>query len=249
MTSAIVIGQSHCVAIQEALSRTSSTSADISVYRLESKNRPYETDTVTAAEAVAIVEGSPPDSRLFLSTYGTYHNIWGLLRSGPDFDFLLDPHDAPDPAGAVHIPHRAVASAFEAHLAKPSFIRKMQKAAKAPVYLLSTPPPKGDNEFMLERLMSQKKKSYRGRAVEDIGIERPLARLKLWQMEMQAIDRWASAEGMQFIPAPVAALDGSGFLDKAFYSDATHANERYGALVVDQIRAVLSAGSGLQAYG
>ena len=44
---------------------------------------------------------------------------------------------------------------------------------------------------------------------------------------------------MEFVAAPQEALDGSGFLDPAFYSDATHANEQYGALVVDQICAIV----------
>ena len=239
MTNAIVIGQSHCVAIQQALSTHRQKVRGVSVYRLESKNRPYERDTISAKDAVSIVKNGPSDACVFISAYGTYHNIWGLLRSGPEFDFLLDRDDAPDPDARVRIPHRAVASAFERHLGKPGFIRRIEKAASSPLFLLSTPPPKGDNDYMLERLTSHKKKSYRGRIVEEIGVERPLSRLKLWQMESRVIASWAASEGMEFIAAPQEALDESGFLHPAFYSDATHANEQYGALVVDQICAIL----------
>ena len=247
MTTAVVIGQSHCVAIQQALASERNGVSGISVHRLESKNRPYEQDTITAAEAVSIVKGSPADALIFLSTYGTYHNIWGLLRSGPDFDFLLEPGDVPDPDADVRIPHRAVANAFEQRLVKPAFVRRIQKAARSRLYLLSTPPPKGDNAFMLDRLMGQKKKSYRGKDVEEIGVERPQSRLKLWQMETRAIARWAAAEGMEFIGVPPEALDKDGFLDASFYSDATHANERYGALVIDQICRVLDSKSAREA--
>ena len=239
MTHAIVIGQSHCVAIHQALSTQRRQVRGVSVYRLESKNRPYEPDTISARDAVSIVKNSPSDARVFLSIFGTYHNIWGLLRSGPEFDFFLDQEDPPDPDARVRIPHRAVAGAFERHLSKPGFLQRMEKTASSPLYLLSTPPPKGDNDYMLERLTSQKKRSYRGRDVAEIGVERPLSRLKLWQMETRAITRWAASEGMEFVAAPQEALDGSGFLHSAFYSDATHANEHYGALVVDQICAIV----------
>jgi hypothetical protein len=240
MIRAIVIGQSHSAAIANGLSAERPGVEGIAVYRLEDSKRPYERDTVTLREAVERVRELPPDGLVFLSMLGTYHNILGLLRSGEDFDFFLDPDDVPDSAASVRIPHRAIASAFDQHLVKPAAIRKIQSVANSRVFLLSSPPPKQDNAFMLERIMGQKKKVYRGRNVHDVGLERPESRLKLWLLETQAMARWAASEGLHFVPAPLEAFDSAGFLDPKFYSgDATHANALYGALVIDQICSIL----------
>lgn len=240
MTRAIVIGQSHSAAIAQGLATERANVDGISVYRLEDSKRPYERDTVKLGEAVEIVREQPADTLLFLSMLGTYHNILGLLQSGQSFDFFLDPNEAIDPEAEVRIPHRAIASAFEQHLVTPVPIRKLRSAAKSKVFLLSSPPPKRSNEFMLERFLSQKKKSYQGRSVSEVGLERPESRLKLWQLETRAMAVWAATENIEFVPAPRAALDQDGFLHRRFYlNDATHANAQYGALVIDQICEIL----------
>ena len=238
MSRAVVIGQSHSAALAQALLTERKEVSGISVHRLEDRKRPYEREVITLDDAVSLVRRLPAETRVFLSTLGTYHNIWGLLRSGPAFDFLLDPCDAPDPNAEIQVPHRAIASAFDQHLAKPSLVRKIQAAAKSRVYLLSAPPPKQNNAFMLERFMAQKKQSYRGISVGDVGLERPETRLKLWLMETRATARWAASENLYFVPAPTEAFDDKGFLHPQFYSDATHANAGYGALVIDQISAI-----------
>ena len=238
MSRAVVIGKSHSAALAQALLTERKEVRGISVHRLEDRKRPFERDVITLDNAVSLVRRLPAATRVFLSTLGTYHNIWGLLRSGPAFDFLLDPCDAPDPNAEIQVPHRAIASAFDQHLAKPSLVRKIQAAAKSRVYLLSAPPPKQNNAFMLERFMAQKKQSYRGISVGDVGLERPETRLKLWLMETRATARWAASENLYFVPAPTKAFDDKGFLHPQFYSDATHANGGYGALVIDQISAI-----------
>ena len=241
MNRAVVIGQSHCAALAQALLTERQTVSEVSVHRLEDRKRPYERDVISLDGAVKLIQGLPAETRVFVSTPGTYHNIWGLLRSGPSFDFLLDPGDTPDPEAEIHVPHRAIASAFEQHLAKPSLVRKIQQAARSRVFLLSTPPPKQSNTFMLDRFMAQEKPSYRGVSVSEVGLERPATRLKLWRMETRALGKWATSADLEFVPAPAGSFDEDGFLHPQFYSDATHANSGYGALVIDQIIAITAS--------
>ena len=249
MIDAVVIGQSHSAAIAQALLSERAGVKGITVHRLEDRKRPYERDVITLQEAVVLTRKLPADTPVFLSTLGTYHNIWGLLRSGQDFDFFLNPDDDPDPDVEVRIPHRAIASAFEKHLVKPTLVRKIQAVAKSRVFLLSTPPPKQSNEFMLERFMRQKKQSYRGISVEEVGLERPESRLKLWLMETRALAKWAASENLEFVEAPREAFDATGFLDPRLYSDATHANAKYGALVIDQICEIVDGVREKRAHG
>jgi hypothetical protein len=103
---------------------------------------------------------------------------------------------------------------------------------------------------MLERFMSQKKKSYQGRSVAEIGLERPESRLKLWQLETRSMAAWAASEKIEFVLPPSQAFDADGFLDRRFYSDdATHANAQYGALVIDQVSAILKESTKVSADG
>jgi len=219
------------------------------VHRLEDPKRPYERDVITLDDAVKLVQSLPAEIRVFISTLGTYHNIWGLLRSGQAFDFLLDAGDDPDPAAEVRIPHRAMASAFQRHLVKPTLVRKIQAVAKSRAALLSTPPPKQSNEFMLDRFMKQKSRRIEESVLRKSAWKRPESRLKLWLMETRAMAAWCASENLDFVPAPAGAFDVNGFLHPRFYSDATHANAKYGALVIDQICTIVEESGKMSASG
>lgn len=239
-TRAVIIGESHTNAVAQAIAEDPAAYEGIEVYRLHSPNRPSEPNTVSVPEAVAIIEALPEGGQVFLAMLGTYHNILGLLRAGEDYDFLLDGQDSPDPSATARIPHRAMASAFEQHFAQAGTIKRFRAVAKSAMHVLSSPPPKQSNRYVRHRFMRQTKRAYHGRSVEDVGVERPASRRKLWLMETMAIARWAGAHGMRFVPAPAAAFNGSGFLARKYYfEDATHANARYGALVLQQIRETL----------
>lgn len=249
MNSAIVIGQSHVNAIAEALAQRS-TPSEISLYRLESKGGMPEPGAISTSEAVALVAGAQSTTPVFLSVLGTYHNILGLLRSGEQFDFLLDPEEIADSTTATQIPHRAIANAFDAIFSASNTLRRLREAANSPLYLLSTPPPKQCNEFILESFMRQKKPMYRGKSVRDIGIETPEKRAKLWLMETQLLRRWAKSHAMEFVPAPARAFSEGKFLSRDYYAgDVTHANAAYGALVVEQIEEILQTQAECSVHG
>ena len=237
MTRAVVIGQSHCNSIATALEGERD---GIAVYRVGVPFAEGE-EPFTFSAAMRMVAGLSEKLPIFVSTLGAYHNQLGLLESGTPFDFLLEPADetaAPPPA--VRVPNRAVASAFNLIFNEAVKIRKLKRAARAPIYMLSTPPPKQDNAFVKSILMKQKKKVYNGRSFLEFDVERPEIRLKLWRLEARLLEQWSALEDMHFVAAPEEAFDEAGFLSPRFYEDATHANAQYGSLVVDQIRMILA---------
>jgi hypothetical protein len=241
LSAAVVIGQSHVNAIAEALKGAGASSA-VSVYRLQTKSGAPEPGTISTAEAVELVAGLEPSTGVFVSILGTYHNILGLLRSEEDFDFQLSPDDSADAVGATQVPHRAIASAFEAVFSDSNAVKRIQGAVSSPIHLLSTPPPKECNQFILESFLRQKKAMYRGQSVSEIGIETPQKRAKLWLLETQLLRRWAESHGMHFVPAPARAVTDGMFLSRDFYgSDVTHASAAYGALVLAQIQEILQS--------
>jgi hypothetical protein len=238
VTRAIIIGQSHCEAIGQALEQQRNRYPDICVHRLQDKRS--RDNTISMPDALELIAGLPADTSLFFAVLGGYHNLLGLVRSGKNFDFLLRPDDRPDPETKIIVPHRAVASAFEEQFSEAAKIRNLIVAANCRLFLLSSPPPKGDNDYIMERFRRPKNRIYRDKVVAEFGIERPETRLKLWQMEQGLMDQWAQTFGMQFLPAPGSAFDSKGFLKEDYYEDdVTHANSGYGALVLEQVAGIV----------
>lgn len=240
MARAIVIGHSHCEAIAQALAEARESFGAISVYRLQDK-RPSE-HSISLSEACELAADASPDDRIFLSVLHGYHNLLGLVRSGDAFDFFLHPDERPDPDAKVRVPHRAIASAFDAQFEDVDKIRALITCASCPIFLVSAPPPKWSNEFILERFMRPKNRVYRNKVVEDFGVEKAESRLKLWLLEERLMAQWADSLGMRFLPAPPAAFDDRGFLKEIYYDDdVTHANSGYGALVLRQIAEIFES--------
>ena len=240
MTRAIIIGQSHCHAIGQALEQHGDRYPEICVYRLDDKRS--KDDAISLADALELVGNLPPEVCLFLAVLGGYHNLLGLVRAGESFDFLVGPEDTPDPQVKFRVPHRAIVSAFEPQFTEAGKIRRLIAAASCTLFLLSSPPPKADNDFIMERFTRPKNRIYRNKVVAKFGVERPESRLKLWQLEEGLMAQWAQTLKMQFLPAPRLAFDSNGFLKADYYEDdVTHANSGYGELVLEQVAAIVRA--------
>ena len=237
-----MIGQSHSAAIADALGEDDSAGSSITIHRLGSKNRPFERGTVSAENAIKLAGSLSPNDAVFLAMLGTFSNYIGMLRSGCDYDFLLAPSDEVEAGPVARIPHRAMTMAFDANRGQGPTIEKIRTASKAPVFLLSSPPPKESNDYILHRLLRQSDRLKYGKSVQEFGIERPQTRRKLWQLETALSATWAQTLDITFVDAPTKCFNSNGFLArKYYYDDATHANARYGALVVQQIREIMQS--------
>jgi hypothetical protein len=249
VTCAVLIGQSHSAALEQALASECSGVEGLVTYRIGNKGRSAERHTIDDEEAIPIAQSVPVDVPIFLALLGTYHNYLGLLISGRAFEFICE-HADEAASGTEYIPHRALASAFESYLRGYSMVDRLLAVAKAPLFLLSAPPPKESNDYILNRLLRQGKRIQYGRSVGEVGIERPEARLKLWKMEVMLTRRWARAKGVEFVDAPSECFNSAGFLARKFYhDDATHANSAYGALVVRQILSITDQMRKMAAHG
>ena len=69
-----------------------------------------------------------------------------------------------------------------------------------------------------------------------IGIAPPSVRRKLWFVVQELMAETAAAYGAVFVASPDAAQDGDGLLRLDMSGgDISHANERYGRLVIGQL--------------
>lgn len=184
------------------------------------------------------------DSVFFLIE-GNYHNIYSLVDLPIRFDFNLPDHlikDSSSPCYDVLInhfnksitvlPYGIVLSQLSEDLRFVfSLTEKLHKAFKlVNCYLMEPPPPVPASHVI----------SFPHPFEEMIrvhGIARPEFRFKIYLTYLDAIRTNASRLNLRYIEVPIDAIAFSdGFL-KDFYlhTDATHANEAYGKLVLNQI--------------
>lgn len=170
------------------------------------------------------VERAKAASLVAITLLGTEHNICGLLRHEKPFDVML-PGDVD--VAAELIPY---------HIAREMFLEKMRANWPVPKIVaavdravhIATPPPK--EVIVWDRPESRPPLE---------ALNAPERRLRLWKVEMDALRLRCDELGMEYLPPPRDALTADGFLDPDFAaSDALHANKRYGALVLEQLRVI-----------
>jgi hypothetical protein len=120
---------------------------------------------------------------------------------------------------------------FEDLMRRNKSVKGFREAARCKVCHLATPPPKGDDDFVLAHA-----KNYRGVSIADTGITAAWLRLKLWQLEMLVLQSVCKDWNMLFFAAPGEGRTAEGFLKPEFYEkDATHANAAYGELMLTEL--------------
>lgn len=172
---------------------------------------------------------------VFSAVGGTVHNIIGLVRHPEPFDFVLpEQPDLPmDPAATV-LPVAAVIAAIMARQQEYlDIIGLVRRTARGRVYHLEPPPPLRDSGKILadvpwmffENLTSEVSPA-------------PL-RYKLWRLATRVVRDYCELHDVGFVAFPHEAADTSGYLRPEYYGDAMHVNRAYGALVLEQIRALI----------
>ncbi len=173
---------------------------------------------------------------LVISLLGTGHNIFGLIEHDIPFylwDDYQSEHSAP---GKDLIPINLIYDMFIDFCKKNKRILELKKGTKAKVVHLMTPPPKGENDYIKSKISR-----YRDKVIGDYAINPPKIRLKLWQLEMKALRDICEDYDIEILPPPECAIDDAGFLKIDYYgSDATHANIKYGKLVLSQLEKLIS---------
>ena len=239
MIRAVIFGESHTVCLAQALPAGLERLGGISIHRFAGKRSFAGDGAISMNEAVALIEHLPPTVPVFLSIMGGYHNLMGLVRQEPNFDFVLKPDAAmADLDFATVVPCRAIADALDFYIQPSSKYLPIRKAASGPVYLIGTPPPKEQDDFILGRFAQANKQNYRGQNVLEIGLNSARLRLKFWELERERSEHWARAHDIAYLGPPPEAFDANSFLAERYYEDATHANKDYGALVLEQILAI-----------
>jgi hypothetical protein len=183
---------------------------------------------------------------LALAWRGNQHNGDFLFMPGQVLDLL--PRFYPDRSvikGAVIVAESAIRDHLQPSMDELSgLLRKL--GGGGPHLVLGTPPPLGDQALVRTRLGREPSFVDRARALgmdmATIGLAPPSVRRKLWFVIQRMMAETAAAHGAIFVPHPPGAEDAEGYLRLDMSGgDITHANERYGRLMLGQMAIVLSS--------
>ena len=229
----LILGDSHTRAISKAseINGPCINGVDFEIIWVNFRNTPDARGDMPFDQALDRVSGLNQPDLVVISILGTFHNRFSLVQHELPFDFIMPGEDYMPVEGTVLVPYNTVYDEMKSFLQRNRSIVKIRDRAPCRVSHISTPPPKQDNEFIRERV-----KKYRDKIVDETGISAPGLRLKAWKLEARALGEFCSERGVIFVPAPGTCCDTEGFLKEEYYAqDATHANELYGRLVMQQL--------------
>lgn len=235
-----LFGDSHTVAIIEGreFGPRSVFYQHVAVHRLRKDKGNVVLGDTSLDDFCDIVADFGEDDFVFSAIGGNQYAVISMFSHEIDFDFFSGPKGTQVASEAQQIiPYRALrqylADGVRGNDGKS--LARLKQATKARVFHISPPPPKADNAFVANHLETR----FRDEAIAARGPARPSLRLKVWQVQDEVLRQLCDELGMELLPPPPEALDAEGFLIPHYYGrDATHANRRYGELVLRQILTV-----------
>jgi hypothetical protein len=165
---------------------------------------------------------------------GNSHNQIGLVRHPRPFDFVLPSEpELPSDDGEL-IPSAALETVLHKRMSGAlSIMKLLRRQALGRMYHFESPPPVADDDYIRASIDPY----FQRRGVADLGIVSPRLRYKLWRLHSELVRRACLALKIEFVACPPEAMAG-GFLRAELCANATHANERYGAMLLSQIEAL-----------
>lgn len=194
---------------------------------------------VSLDDALKLARRLRPEDVLVSVIGGNQHAVFSTIQHPQPFDFEL-----PDGAGVVPevdteiIPFRTLYPYFLTALrdGDGETIAAFRKSTSARMIQLLAPPPKRMNEWIEQHHDTL----FAAEGLARQGVSKPELRLKFWQLQNRAIEEICIELGLEVLTPPEGSLDPDGFLARPFYAgDATHANRRYGELVLEQLESML----------
>lgn len=172
---------------------------------------------------------------------GNQHAVFSTIQHPQPFDFMLPDANQQEPAaeGASLIPYNALYPYFKVALrdGDGETIARFRKATSARMIHLLAPPPKEPNSWIEEHHDTL----FVAEGIARQGVSSPDLRLKFWHLQNRAMEEICAELNVEVLQSPANASEANGFLARTYFAgDATHANPRYGELVLQQLDAFLN---------
>jgi hypothetical protein len=220
----LVIGNSHTTAIAAALD-------DETRARVEVVNNATYFDPTTRKNKVlppTIVDLFQPQ-RIYCTFGGSEYSVFGLLEAPVRFDFMTSSDNRVEPERQV-INYALVRATLERAMTNAmNNMRDLRALYKCPITHICTPPP-------FRAVGEGAKLPTVFQANLHLGISPATIRKKLYELHSDIARTTCRSLDVGFLDVPEGCTDSDGYLlEKYCNQDPTHANHRYGRLVLRQI--------------
>lgn len=185
-------------------------------------------------DGAARLGGRPEQVVSYLN--GNEHSIFAMVEHPVPFDFHLDASDLPCMAGDAPrqvIPLSVMRRELVAR-AKPTILycQVLKKMFPASDVVHVMPPPPIADEAQL-----RSNPEIFAQHFARFGLALPALRLKVYMLYVQVLTEALADVGVRALTAPDEA-QADGFLREPFWMEATHANHRFGELVLHELGAL-----------
>jgi hypothetical protein len=225
----VCIGHSHVRCIADAAQRHRVPIVIMDFWRI-TPAVVREQDTLRFCEAIERHLGDGP---IFSLIGGTAHDKLGLVVHPRRFDFVLpSAPDLPFDEQAELVPFDGVRAAL-AVLAQPylDLLRLLRSSHRGPLFHLQPPPVLADEARIRPTVPWM---FFEGRRE----VSPRHLRYKLWRAHSELLAAFCDEQDITFLNHPPRAVDDDGFLRRQHHLNAMHVNAEYGALLLEQMRAV-----------
>ena len=241
----MVIGDSHVDAIKRAIKvrRMGGAETDVSAYRLSKMKNDKLIGDISFQDCIVRIRTLGPRDVVVSAIGGNQHAVFSTIQHPTPFDFFEQGNDSVASDDTVQIiPKRMLASIFDAGIRNGDGqqLSALRGATKARVFHLVPPPPKENNAHIL----SYHETKFAEDDIVSLGVSPPALRLKFWKLQASILGQFCGENAIEIIYPIAAALTPDGYLSPDYYAnDATHANGRYGELVLQHLEALANSSS------
>lgn len=237
----LVYGHSHTNAVREAVLKRQRKGrpVPITLFRFAKEKNGRTIGDISFENFLERISSLRPDDVVVSMIGGNQHALISTMQHPRPFDFFTPDAGAEQTEKVEIIPYRAILGASGNTILKGSGrqLEQMQKATKARLVHVLPPPPKFDNAHIARRT-----KIFAERGMAGSAISPPALRLKFWQLQARVLQKWCGKRGIEVIMPPAKAIS-DGFLRPEYWAnDITHANARYGELVLRLVERKFAVG-------
>lgn len=187
--------------------------------------------------------GNEPDPDFFrekmqaklvaLSLWGNWYNTMALIEHSEPFDFIYPSFDETVDTSRRIIPFTQLRRIFNNNVRyRLRMVQVLRPLTESKIVLLEVPPPIEDEEHI---------RKFPGsfREMLPSGITPARIRMKLWKLQSEIYEAICQENNIEVLPFPNEAKSPRGFIAPDYcYRDPTHANAKYGALVISQLETI-----------
>ncbi len=249
----ILIGHSHIIALEKAYLSAARSERPLGDWdavfinarkaidghlTIENKSKEFEINP----GLIKLIDGATPATGpvAYVSVLaGTSLAHMGLVVHPEPYDF--------DVPGLPQLPldqsvrtlhYEMLFSLVKAHVVDSlRFLRLLAAKRPGPLFNLNVPPPIGDQEFISKKLHLYFPDLAQAKATS------AAFRYKLWWLHSQIFIQTCNELGITFVDVPASATTPDGYLSPAAWDvDCIHANEWYGARVLEKLGEVATKG-------